>query len=41
MKHDTTRNLSPALVASAARGVDRRRRPRISPNAFRVRLFKV
>jgi hypothetical protein len=40
MKHDTTRNLSPALVASAARGVGRRRRHKITLNAFGVRLFK-
>ena len=40
MKHDTTRNLSPGSVASAARGVARLRCEKITPNAFGVRLFK-
>ena len=40
MKHDTIRNLSPASVASAARGVARPRREKITPNALGVRLFK-
>ena len=40
MKHDTMRNLSPALVASAVRGVGRPHHHKITPNAFGVRLFK-
>ncbi len=40
MKHDTMRDLSPALVASAARSVVRRYRHKITPSAFGVRLFK-
>jgi hypothetical protein len=41
MQHDTTRNLLPGTVASAARSVARIHCEKITPNAFGVRLFKV
>jgi hypothetical protein len=39
MEQKTIRNLSPALVASAARSVVRPRREKLTPNTFGVRLF--